>query len=282
MKKFILGVILSISILSCSKNKYDGIYNGKVEFMGMDFIDLTYKINGSELIIDNGLSEPTHIKCKQIENGIEYQNENGETIVIYISDSGELMVNDKITLRKVQTYSESSESNTKTLVEIENGNIDDFYSVSSEYDKEEKPTDIVYIYKGNLKNTSTQLFEDTTINLEINLILENGNILTEREYGSGFLGEGIMAINSVKDWKPNEIREVKGFLSIDIPVKYIDYPIKSVVAKYSFKCEDQINNKTESFFIEKDITEKWKSVSIRVREGNTDYNKKAEIRELFY
>lgn len=171
--------------------------------------------------------------------------------------------------------------NTNTLVEIEKGNIDDFYSVSSEYDKEKKPTDIVYIYKGNLKNTSTQLFEYTTINFEINLILENGNILTEREYGSGFLGERIMAINNIKDWKPNEAREVKGFLSVDIPIKYIDYPIKSVVAKYAFECEDQINNKTENFVIEKDVTEKWKSIIMRVREGKADYSKKSEIRELF-
>lgn len=283
MKKLILGAILSFSIISCSNSghKHDGIYNGKVDFMGMDLVNLTYKINGSELIIENGISEPTKINCKQTDYGIEYLNDKGESNIIYISENGELMVNDKIKLYKIQSNSNFNESSENILAEIKKGDIDDFYSISSDMDKDKKPLDIVYIYKGNIQNKSTQLFENSVVSLEVDLVLENGNTLTKKEYGRDYLGEGIMAINNIKDWKSKEVKEIKGLLSVDIPVKYIDYPIKSVIAKYSFECEDQINNTTENFVIEKDITEKWNSVTKRIQDGNADYKEKGDVYKLF-
>jgi hypothetical protein len=192
------------------------------------------------------------------------------------------MINDKIKLYKIQSNSNFNESNENILVEIKKGNIDDFYSISSDMDKDRKPLDIVYIYKGSIQNKSTQLFESTLVSLEVDLVLENGNILTQKEYGSDYLGEGIMAINNIKDWKSREVKEIKGLLSVYIPVKYIDYPIKSVIAKYSFECEDQISNTTENFEIKKDITEKWKSVTKRIQDGNVDYKEKEDVYKLFH
>ena len=97
------------------------------------------------------------------------------------------------------------------------------------------------------------------VSTEVEFLLENGNVLTEKD-----LDMGLSFFSPREDFlsfvKPNEKQEVKGVRSMDIPVEYLEYPIKKVKAKHIFKLEDKINGTKEIFVDERDITDVWNNL----------------------
>ncbi|NIF07097.1 hypothetical protein F3J23_16795 [Chryseobacterium sp. Tr-659] len=117
-----------------------------------------------------------------------------------------------------------------------------------------------YNFIGEAQNNSTNIYDDVYSTLEVQLELENGSIITERDYYSGmFTGFG----DTEKVWKPNQMRKLddRGGLESDfIPAHYKEYKIKKVVAIFDFKAEDIINHTKDTFTDTIDITKKWNAL----------------------
>ena len=120
-----------------------------------------------------------------------------------------------------------------------------------------------YCFKGDAKNLSSNIFDKVYVTIDdVELILENGNVITEKDYQSAVsftTGFGDLE----KSWKPNEIRKI-GSGSIDIlnsdyiPDHYKDYPIVKVNAIIKYSCQDLINRTELEYFSSVDITNIWK------------------------
>lgn len=147
----------------------------------------------------------------------------------------------------------------------------DFYTRYNEFAATQVPSDIAFIYKCQLLNKSNNTYNKVAINVKIKLILDNGNVLTENEYGTGILGEDILEYRLISNWKPNEERENRTIVTTEIPVKYLDYPVQKVIATFKYECEDQINNTNNTFIEDRDITNNWIDVIKRVKTENADF-----------
>jgi lipoprotein len=116
-----------------------------------------------------------------------------------------------------------------------------------------------YEVEGEMINKTQNIYEKVVVSTEVEFLLENGNILTEKD-----LDMGLSFFSPREDFlsfvKPNEKQEVKGVRSMDIPVEYLEYPIKKVKAKHIFKLEDKINGTKEIFVDERDITDVWNNL----------------------
>lgn len=117
-----------------------------------------------------------------------------------------------------------------------------------------------YNFIGEAQNNSTNIYDDVYSTLEVQLELENGSIITERDYYSGmFTGFG----DTEKVWKPNQVRKLDdhgGLESDFIPAHYKEYKVKKVVVIFDFKAEDIINHTKDTFTDTIDITKKWNAL----------------------
>ena len=149
--------------------------------------------------------------------------------------------------------------------------LDGFYVRNSGLNyKDKEPYCISYIYKANVSNNSNNIFEKVVTRFDLSFELENGNIITKQDFGTGMFGEDILEFTINYNWKPNENQKIERLISANVPVKYIDYPVKKVFLEYKFECEDQINN-TKPIFIEQvDVTKNWNDVVAKVKSGQID------------
>lgn len=149
--------------------------------------------------------------------------------------------------------------------------LDGFYVRNSGLNyKDKEPYCISYIYKANVSNNSNNIFEKVVTRFDLSFELENGNIITKQDFGTGMFGEDILEFTINYNWKPNENQKIERLISANVPVKYIDYPVKRVFLEYKFECEDQINN-TKPIFIEQvDVTKNWNDVVAKVKSGQID------------
>lgn len=109
MKKHLLLYILPFVLLSCSlfENHYhDGKYFTSIEVFGLNFAKVNYELDGNTLTIHNSVSGTSKMNCKQFKDRIEYEENNGTTVVMSVLENGDLKVNEMITLRKVTKENE--------------------------------------------------------------------------------------------------------------------------------------------------------------------------------
>jgi hypothetical protein len=117
-----------------------------------------------------------------------------------------------------------------------------------------------YNFIGEAQNNSTNIYDDVYTTLEVQLELENGSIITERDYQSGLM-TGFGDIEKV--WKPNETRKIDDHGGLDsdfIPAHYKEYKVKKVVAIFDFSTEDIINHTKNTFTDTIDITKQWNTL----------------------
>ncbi|MEI8087754.1 MAG: hypothetical protein WCG93_16205 [Paludibacter sp.] len=170
-------------------------------------------------------------------------------------------------------------SKSKTTVESpivevpfkETNMIIDGFFVQSRESNDSKPYSISYIYKADLCNSSNNTFDKVITKFEIILELDNGNLLTKKEYGTGYFGEDILELISNRNWKPNQTQRIERLISVKIPIKYIDYPIKKVTVQYEFECDDQINDSQPIYTYNVDVTDKWHNAVIKVKNNEVDF-----------
>ncbi|MDR6546675.1 hypothetical protein J2810_002781 [Chryseobacterium rhizosphaerae] len=117
-----------------------------------------------------------------------------------------------------------------------------------------------YNFIGEAQNNSTNIYDDVYTTLEVQLELENGSIITEKDYDSGFMtGFG----DTEKVWKSSEVRKIDDHGGLDsdfIPAHYKEYKVKKVVAIFDFSTEDIINHTKDTFTDTIDITKQWEAL----------------------
>ncbi len=116
-----------------------------------------------------------------------------------------------------------------------------------------------YGFKAEVKNISTLLFDTVYTTLNVEFVLENGNIITQKDYESA-LSMATGFGDYEKSWKPNEIRSIGDKMLVEsdfIPDHFKDYPIVKVNAVIKYSCEDLINRTSEDFYTTIDITDIW-------------------------
>lgn len=138
------------------------------------------------------------------------------------------------------------------------------FSNLTENDFLKKPYGSVYSYSfvtnGNLKNNTNNFYSSTLITTEIRIILENGNVMTNKDIDPNPMFFGDLGGMISGEWEPNENAKVE----LETPrmtETYLKYPIKKILVDYIIKTTDKIN-KQERYEIFKtiDVTEKWKKL----------------------
>jgi hypothetical protein len=148
----------------------------------------------------------------------------------------------------------------------------DFVVLSASIDKMEKPHTATHVFKGILKNNTTNIYKKAVLTAELIIVLENGNELTcnEINYNKSLLGNGIVP-QFRSNWKPNEEWIIDDIKTCTFPIEYFDYPVKEVYTQYYFKLTDQVNNTdTEIMASQRDVTEKWLQAKTKVKNRNVD------------
>jgi len=126
MKIKILLLFVSILITSCnSENHYhDGNYEG-----GIFFINVTWEINGNEILINNSITGTSKLQCKQYPDRIEYEEKDGTTKILYAQENGDLKMSDLVIFKKINSESSnkkeiSKEDNSDTSIRNKSENFD--------------------------------------------------------------------------------------------------------------------------------------------------------------
>jgi hypothetical protein len=117
-----------------------------------------------------------------------------------------------------------------------------------------------YNFIGEAKNNSSNIYDDVYTTLEVQLELDNGSVITQRDYDSGLM-TGFGDIEKV--WNPNETRKIDDHGGLDsdfIPAHYKEYKVKKVVAIFDFDTENLINHTKNTFTDTVDITKQWNSL----------------------
>ncbi|MEC3876028.1 hypothetical protein [Chryseobacterium salviniae] len=117
-----------------------------------------------------------------------------------------------------------------------------------------------YNFTGEAQNNSVNIYDDVYTTLEVQLELENGSIITERDYDSGLM-TGFGDIEKV--WKPNETRKIDDHGGLDsdfIPAHYKEYKVKKVVTIFDFDTKDIINHTNNTFTDTIDVTKQWNTL----------------------
>lgn len=99
---FVLVILIAI-ISSCntSSHKHDGTYYTILNVMGLNFSEITVNVNGEDVTVNNSVTGVTKFKCRQYDDRIEYEENNGTTRIMYFLENGDLKFNDNITMVKV-------------------------------------------------------------------------------------------------------------------------------------------------------------------------------------
>lgn len=122
-----------------------------------------------------------------------------------------------------------------------------------------------YEFMGTIKNVSDYIFDEVYCSVEVRLYLDNGNVITKRDYNSGILFSDFGSFDKV--WKPNEERLIqrtqsneKPITSDYIPNGYKEYNIDGVQAVLTFKTKDLVNRKDKNYRVRLDITDEWNNL----------------------
>lgn len=117
-----------------------------------------------------------------------------------------------------------------------------------------------YNFIGEAQNNSANIYDDVYTTLEVQLELENGSVVTQRDYNSGLM-TGFGDIEKV--WKPNETRKIDDHGGLDsdfIPAHYKEYKVKKVIAIFDFDTKDIINHTKNTFTDTIDVTKQWNTL----------------------
>src|SRR5690554_4797704 len=100
MRTKILLLFMLVLTISCKpENHYhDGYYEG-----GISFVDVTWEINGNEILINNSITGASKLNCKQYPDRIEYREKDGTTKILYAQKNGDLKMSDLIVFKKVKS-----------------------------------------------------------------------------------------------------------------------------------------------------------------------------------
>lgn len=125
---------------------------------------------------------------------------------------------------------------------------------------------------GKIKNNTNNFYSSTFITVEIRLVLENGNILTNND-----IDPHPMLFNDIGgmisgDWEPGKEETVK----LETPrmtSSYVKYPISKIFIDYNIHSKDKINNtEINEIFKTIDVTEKWKTEKEKFINKQTDFD----------
>ncbi|GEM_PF-2437189 len=226
MKKSYLLSILFFTICCSSVDHYhDGEYIAEVPFIG----EVKYIINGSEILVDNGITGIRKIECEQFPDRIEYMETNGVKQVLPVLENGDIKQSEWIILKRVK-----SKENDKENVESEDIKVE-----SLNNKKQVSKTKEVHNEKNNYKESETE-------------IINPKSIIRNPEKG-----QEIKKIVDAKDENYNfnyndERRNIRIILKSDNTEYVYDPEYESVEAYtyYSFKSIAEIKDKLESFGVE--------------------------------
>ena len=158
----------------------------------------------------------------------------------------------------------------------------DFIISSVDYDKSNKPYEIVKAFRGKIINNTKTIFKKAIIRPEIILELENGNTLSSIDIDITKVLGGSPEFEIITDWKPNQEWEIDYLETCSFSVEYVNYPIKKVWSQYYVEIEDQINNKNDNILIsQSDITENWKTVIRKVNSKISDCNNNKDSKQKY-
>lgn len=281
MKKTLLLTILLYVVISCSdeRHKHDGKYTGSITLIGNN-VDVCYELRGEELTISNGFNSGVKYKCRQLYNSVEYQASNGNVSQLFISDNGELRVNDNIILHKINSKNESDKASYSDEKNRDGSykyictqnRFSNFVVLNSSSDRKSKPYLVTYSFKGAIKNNTENIYEKAFIRGELVVVLKNGEELTcdKINYSKEMIGSGVFPV-SKRNWKPNEEWILLDVESCRFSVEYFDYPIKEVYTQYFLQLTDQIHNSEIELMISKrDVTDRWKIAEKKYRNNISD------------
>ena len=99
MKIKILLLFVSTLLISCNTESHynDGNYEGSISF-----INVTWEINGNEIMINNSVTGTSILNCKQFSDRIEYIEKDGTTKILYAQKNGDLKMSDYIIFHKLK------------------------------------------------------------------------------------------------------------------------------------------------------------------------------------
>lgn len=161
-------------------------------------------------------------------------------------------------------------------------NFSDFIITSSSLDKNYRPYSIVKAFSGKIKNNTKTIFKKAIMTPEIIFELENGNTLSSADIDITKSLGGNPEFKIISNWKPNEEWNIDYLETCSFSVEYVDYPIKSVYSQYYIEVEDQINNTNENILVsQRNITDLWKKVVKKVKEGKVDTDDYPSNKEKF-
>lgn len=147
----------------------------------------------------------------------------------------------------------------------------DFVVLSSSLDKMQKPRTVTHMFKGILKNNTSNIYKSVTLTAELIFILENGKELSCKDisYTRSLLGGAIPEFRS--NWKPNEEWAIDKIGTCTFDVQYFDYPVKEVYTQYYMRLEDQVNNTEKEIMVsQRDVTQKWIRAKNKVKNNVID------------
>src|SRR5690554_120723 len=127
-------------------------------------------------------------------------------------------------------------------------------------------------------NISDNIFEKTIVKADLELVLQNGNILTAKDSDHIM---NLRSIESIDFWKSNETKVIGKYKKIHtraLPNHFKEYPIKQAILVLELTATDIVNNSEEIITHNIDITEDWKdflkkkTVKSSVVKKNTNNN----------
>ena len=105
MKKIniLLCLFLLIIFSSCgSSHKHDGHFFTVFNSFGLSFAEINIDLRGSEITVNNSLTGVSKFTCKQFDDRIEYEDNDGTTKIMTFLPNGDLKFNDNITLKRIE------------------------------------------------------------------------------------------------------------------------------------------------------------------------------------
>lgn len=132
-------------------------------------------------------------------------------------------------------------------------------------------------------NISDNIFEKTIVKADLELVLQNGNILTAKDSDHIM---NLRSIESIDFWKSNETKVIgkyKKFHTRALPNHFKEYPIKQAILVLELTATDIVNNSEEIIIHNIDITEDWKDFLSKktVKKAETTTNRLNDLLNKF-
>ena len=119
-------LVLVMLLYSCGvggSHQHDGHYYTMFHIFGIKFEEINIDIRGDDVTVDNSITGISKFKCRQYDDRIEYEENNGTTKVMYFLANGDLKFNDNITLVNVsegKLKNKNDENNTSSQSKSDN------------------------------------------------------------------------------------------------------------------------------------------------------------------